>query len=77
MTNPLHNIHPTDNQPSGPLSDLKILDLSRLVAGNFLSYHLADLGAEVTKVESPGAGDPLRAFVEDGISAYWKVFGLL
>lgn len=75
MNSQLHKLNLSDQQASGPLADVKILDLSRLVAGNFLSYHLADLGAEVIKVESPSSGDPLRAFAEGGISAYWKVFG--
>ena len=49
-----------DENFSGPLNGLKVLDLSRLVAGNMLSLQLADYGAEVIKVEPPDVGDPLR-----------------
>lgn len=57
-----------------PLSGLRALDLSRLVAGNMLSLQLADFGAEVVKVEDPAVGDPLRAWRIDGASLYWKVY---
>jgi alpha-methylacyl-CoA racemase len=43
-----------------PLSDLKVLDLSRLLPGGFCSLLLADLGAEVLKVEDTGMGDYIR-----------------
>jgi crotonobetainyl-CoA:carnitine CoA-transferase CaiB-like acyl-CoA transferase len=57
-----------------PLDGLRVLDFSRLVAGNMLTLQLADFGAEVIKLE-PDAGDPLRHWREDGVSAYWKVYG--
>jgi crotonobetainyl-CoA:carnitine CoA-transferase CaiB-like acyl-CoA transferase len=53
---------------------LRVLDFSRLVAGNMLTLQLADIGAEVIKLE-PESGDPLRHWREDGVSAYWKVYG--
>lgn len=59
----------------GPLADVRVLDLSRLVAGNMLSAYLADFGADVIKIERPGQGDDLRQWREDGQDIYWKVYG--
>ena len=44
-----------------PLDGIRVVDMSRLVAGNAVSSQLADFGAEVIKIEDPGKGDPLRA----------------
>jgi crotonobetainyl-CoA:carnitine CoA-transferase CaiB-like acyl-CoA transferase len=46
--------------PPFPLSGLRVLDLTRLLPGAFASLMLAELGAEVIKVEAPGRGDPMR-----------------
>jgi len=65
---------PFDPTAEGPLHGVRVLDFSRLVAGNMLSLQLADLGAEVVKVEAPGRGDTLRDWREAGVSVHWKVY---
>jgi formyl-CoA transferase len=47
---------------NSPLSGIRILDLSRILAGPWCTQNLADLGAEVIKVERPGAGDDTRTW---------------
>ena len=59
---------------AAPLDGVRILDLSRLVAGNALTHVLADFGAEVVKVERPGQGDDLRNWRVEGVSIHWKVY---
>ena len=46
----------------GPLSHIKVLDLSRILAAPWAGQVLADMGAEVIKVERPGAGDDTRSW---------------
>ncbi|MBK7509015.1 MAG: CoA transferase [Comamonadaceae bacterium] len=60
---------------AGPLAGLKVLELGQLIAGPFAAKTLADFGADVVKIETPGAGDPLRKWrlLKDGTSVWWQV----
>ncbi|MEU4689668.1 CoA transferase [Actinoplanes sp. NPDC023714] len=61
------------DQPKGPLDGLLVADFSRILAGPYATMLLADLGAQVIKVEGPG-GDDTRTWmppVRDGVSTYY------
>ena len=71
-----NTLHTQEFQPDaiGPIDGVRVLDISRLVAGNVVSHVLADFGAEVLKIEAPKRGDDLRAWRVEGIPTYWKVY---
>ena len=60
-----------------PLSDLRVIDLSTVLAGPNCARYLADFGADVIKVEQPGKGDSLRGMAwrdpRDGSGLWWKI----
>ncbi|GAC1455831.1 MAG: CoA transferase [Candidatus Limnocylindrales bacterium] len=60
---------------SGPLAGVRVVELGMMIAGPFAGRILADLGAEVIKVEAPGKGDPLRDWkhLHEGTSLWWRV----
>ena len=68
---------PPDMNPTAhpPLSGIRVLELGQLIAGPFCARLLADFGADVIKVEAPGAGDPLRNWrlLRHGTSLWWHV----
>jgi len=63
------------SEAHGPLAGLKVLEMGQLIAGPFAAKTLGDFGAEVVKIEPPGAGDPLRKWrlLKDGTSVWWQV----
>jgi crotonobetainyl-CoA:carnitine CoA-transferase CaiB-like acyl-CoA transferase len=62
-----------DSSARATLEGVRVLDLSRLIAGNQLTQVLGDYGAEVIKIEPP-AGDTLRAWQVQGVATNWKIY---
>jgi formyl-CoA transferase len=59
----------------GALKGLRVVEMGQLIAGPFAGKTLAEFGADVIKIEPPGAGDPLRNWrlIKDGTSVWWQV----
>ena len=57
------------------LAGVRVIDLSRLVAGNMATLQLADFGADVIKIEQPGTGDPLRQWRKGNLDIWWREYG--
>src|SRR3546814_19138204 len=66
-------LHRQEKTGAGPLRGVRVLDFTRVLAGPAASLALADLGAEVLKIEPPGSGDDTRTFppFRDGESHYF------
>jgi len=62
---------------NGPLHDLRVVDISTVIAGPNCARYLADFGADVIKVERPDTGDSLRNMAwkdpRDGVGLWWKL----
>ena len=62
---------------SAPLKDLRVIDLSTVLAGPNCARYFADFGADVIKIEKPGVGDSLRGMAwrdpRDGTGLWWKL----
>jgi crotonobetainyl-CoA:carnitine CoA-transferase CaiB-like acyl-CoA transferase len=67
-------MHAFDPNARGPLDGVRVIDMSRLVAGNMTTHVLADYGADVIKIERPGRGDDLRNWRCRDQEIYWKVY---
>jgi formyl-CoA transferase len=61
------------SQNTGPLKGLKVVEMGQLIAGPFCGQLLGDMGAEVIKVEPPGAGDPMRVWGRGDTPLWWEV----
>lgn len=64
------------NANSGPLADLRLIEMGTLLAGPFCGQLMGDFGAEVIKVEPPNQGDPMREWGQEkahGMSLWWPV----
>ena len=57
----------------GPLNDIRVIELGQLIAGPFCGQLMADMGADVIKVEPPGAGDPMRVWGRGDYPLWWSV----
>ncbi|HBI83787.1 CoA transferase [Orrella sp. NBD-18] len=66
---------PSNPFASMPLTGLKVVEMGQLIAGPFAAKTLGDFGADIIKIEPPGAGDPLRKWrlLKDGTSVWWQV----
>ena len=57
----------------GPLKDIRLVELGQLIAGPFCGQLMADMGADVIKVEPPGQGDPMRVWGRGDYPLWWQV----
>ena len=65
----------SSNDVPGALKGLRVIEMGQLIAGPFAGKTLAEFGADVIKIEAPGAGDPLRNWrlIKEGTSVWWQV----
>ena len=60
-------------EAKGPLTDIRVIELGQLIAGPFCGQLMADMGADVIKVEPPGTGDPMRNWGRGDYPLWWSV----
>ena len=60
-------------EAKGPLTDIRVIELGQLIAGPFCGQLMADMGADVIKVEPPGTGDPMRQWGRGDYPLWWSV----
>jgi formyl-CoA transferase len=58
---------------TGPLEGMRVIEMGQLIAGPFCGQLLGDMGADVIKVEPPGAGDPMRTWGRGDTPVWWEV----
>ena len=61
--------------PPGAIKGVRVVEMGQLIAGPFCAKMLGEFGADVIKIEPPGAGDPLRNWrmLHNGTSVWWQV----
>ena len=63
----------SQKQAKGPLTDLRVIELGQLIAGPFCGQLMADMGADVIKIEPPEIGDPMRVWGSGDYPLWWTV----
>ena len=68
-------VNPLAGLQEGALRGVRVVEMGQLIAGPFAGKTLGEFGAEVIKIEAPGAGDPLRNWrlIKEGTSVWWQV----
>jgi formyl-CoA transferase len=68
-------VHTDSRIPAAALRGVRVIEMGQLIAGPFAGKTLAEFGADVIKIEPPGAGDPLRNWrmIKEGTSVWWQV----
>ncbi len=71
----MSNTSPSGNPSPSALAGVRVIEMGQLIAGPFAGKTLGEFGADVIKIEAPGAGDPLRNWrlLKDGTSVWWQV----
>ncbi|MEM6851207.1 MAG: CoA transferase [Pseudomonadota bacterium] len=60
-------------EATGPLTDVRVIELGQLIAGPYCGQLMADMGADVIKVEPPGKGDPMRVWGRGEFPLWWTI----